>query len=102
MPNSCDVSDAECERSCNTKCWRCGLPVCGRCSSVVLYLRERSKKRICNNCMREGIEHAESWACDKLEVPAPPLGVELSTAVRDYWQHYATRAYQRALAKRGV
>jgi hypothetical protein len=101
MPNRCDVTDAECEGQCNTECFRCGLPACKRCTSVVPYLRF-GKKRICNNCMREGIEHAEPWACDKIEVPAPPQGAELSTAVREYWRHHADTAYQRALSKRGA
>jgi len=101
VPNRCDVADAECEHACSTECFRCGLPVCKACSSMVAYMRH-ARKRICNNCMREGIEHDENWAAHKMAVSAPPLGAELSTAIKDYWRAHGPTAYQRALSKRGA
>lgn len=102
MPNRCDVADAECEIACNTQCWRCGLPVCKGCSSVVAKYLDHGKKRICNNCMREGIRHSEAWAVSTIEVPAPPVGATLSSAIRAQWEQDRETLYTRALAKRGA
>lgn len=101
MANRCDVCDPGCERQCSTECYRCGLPACRSCSSLVKYL-DHGKKRICNNCMYEGIRHGESWAVGIVEVQAPPLGAELSETIKTHWASECTTLYQRALAKRGA
>src|SRR5512139_3921673 len=37
-------------------CYRCGLPVCGKCSKVMQYMGY-GKQRICDNCQDEMQRH---------------------------------------------
>lgn len=51
--NRCDASySSDCERSTNTKCFRCGLPACKSCSVVFDYL-SYGQKRIGLDCLDE-------------------------------------------------
>lgn len=93
MSGRCQVNDSGCEVQCNTTCFRCGLEACKNCSSKVEYA-SYGVKRIGNDCMREGIAHAEVWAVEKYETFGPPKSGKtmLSNAIAAYWE---THAYTR-------
>lgn len=56
---SCNVADQHCEAAANhqytycvAECFRCGMPVCTKCSSKRKYMHFGTK-RLCNNCQVE-------------------------------------------------
>lgn len=60
MSETCSVADQFCDAPANVipgryvrgQCYRCGLPVCRKCSTRRVYLRY-GVVRLCNNCQKE-------------------------------------------------
>ena len=49
---NCNVCSENCDGACQSKCFRCGLPVCIGCSNRIIYLHY-GRKRICLYCTDE-------------------------------------------------
>ena len=68
---TCCVADQYCiapanlepQRSAKCKCFRCGLAVCSRCSTIRDYLTY-GKQRLCHNCITE--EYGEAVVIRRL------------------------------------
>lgn len=51
---ACNVQDNNCEGGTNKRCFACGLPVCGKCSTQTEWYLY-SHKRICYDCLEQFI-----------------------------------------------